>query len=31
LAGKILRVGTMGPLANHASVEFLLEAMAASL
>ncbi len=31
LAGKILRIGTMGPLANDAAVDFLLEAIAASL
>lgn len=31
LAGKILRVGVMGPLANEQSVAFLLEAIAASL
>jgi alanine-glyoxylate transaminase/serine-glyoxylate transaminase/serine-pyruvate transaminase len=31
LAGKILRIGTMGPLASEASVEFLLEALAASI
>jgi alanine-glyoxylate transaminase/serine-glyoxylate transaminase/serine-pyruvate transaminase len=31
LAGKILRVGTMGPLASEASVDFLLEAIAASI
>ncbi len=28
LAGKILRIGTMGPLANEESVDFLLEAIA---
>lgn len=27
LAGKILRIGTMGPLANEADVEFLLQAI----
>jgi len=31
LAGKILRIGVMGPLANEQSVAFLLEAIAASL
>ena len=31
LAGKILRIGSMGPLATDASVDFLLEAIAASL
>ena len=31
LAGKILRIGTMGPLASESSVDFLLEAMASSL
>src|SRR5581483_9465038 len=31
LAGKILRIGTMGPLATDESVDFLLEAMSASL
>lgn len=31
LAGKILRIGTMGPLATDSSVDFLLEAIAASL
>jgi alanine-glyoxylate transaminase/serine-glyoxylate transaminase/serine-pyruvate transaminase len=31
LAGKILRIGTMGPLANDDSVEFLVEAMAACI
>lgn len=31
LAGKILRIGTMGPLANDESVDFLLEAMAACM
>ncbi len=31
LAGKVLRVGTMGPLANDESVDFLLEALAACL
>jgi alanine-glyoxylate transaminase/serine-glyoxylate transaminase/serine-pyruvate transaminase len=30
-AGKILRIGSMGPLATDASVDFLLEAIAASL
>jgi alanine-glyoxylate transaminase / serine-glyoxylate transaminase / serine-pyruvate transaminase len=30
-AGKILRIGTMGPLANEQSVAFLLEAIAASV
>jgi alanine-glyoxylate transaminase/serine-glyoxylate transaminase/serine-pyruvate transaminase len=30
-AGKILRIGTMGPLATDESVDFLLEAIAASL
>jgi alanine-glyoxylate transaminase/serine-glyoxylate transaminase/serine-pyruvate transaminase len=31
LAGKILRIGSMGPLATNDSVDFLLEAIAASL
>jgi alanine-glyoxylate transaminase / serine-glyoxylate transaminase / serine-pyruvate transaminase len=31
LAGKILRIGTMGPLATDESVDFLLDAIAASL
>ena len=31
LAGKILRIGTMGPLASDDSGDFILEAMAASL
>ena len=31
LAGKILRIGTMGPLATDENVDFLLEAMAACL
>jgi alanine-glyoxylate transaminase/serine-glyoxylate transaminase/serine-pyruvate transaminase len=31
LAGKILRIGTMGPLANEQSVAFLLEAITASI
>ncbi|HEY3937517.1 MAG TPA: aminotransferase class V-fold PLP-dependent enzyme [Bryobacteraceae bacterium] len=31
LAGKILRIGTMGPLAREASVEFLLAAIEASI
>jgi alanine-glyoxylate transaminase/serine-glyoxylate transaminase/serine-pyruvate transaminase len=31
LAGKILRIGTMGPLANKDSVSFLLEAIGASV
>lgn len=31
LAGKILRIGTMGPLSTDESVDFLLEAMSASL
>jgi alanine-glyoxylate transaminase/serine-glyoxylate transaminase/serine-pyruvate transaminase len=30
-AGKILRIGSMGPLATEPSVDFLLEAIAASL
>jgi alanine-glyoxylate transaminase/serine-glyoxylate transaminase/serine-pyruvate transaminase len=30
-AGKILRIGSMGPLASDASVDFLLEAISASL
>ncbi len=30
-AGKVLRIGTMGPLANDADVDFLLQAIAASL
>jgi alanine-glyoxylate transaminase/serine-glyoxylate transaminase/serine-pyruvate transaminase len=30
-AGRILRIGSMGPLATDASVDFLLEAIAASL
>ncbi len=30
LAGKILRIGTMGPLASEAQVEFLLDAIASS-
>ncbi len=30
-AGKVLRIGTMGPLANDAEIDFLLEAIAASL
>jgi alanine-glyoxylate transaminase/serine-glyoxylate transaminase/serine-pyruvate transaminase len=29
LAGKILRIGTMGPLATDENVDFLLEALAA--
>lgn len=31
LAGKILRIGVMGPLANEQSVAFLLEAITASI
>lgn len=31
LAGKILRIGTMGPLATEENVDFLLEALAASM
>jgi alanine-glyoxylate transaminase / serine-glyoxylate transaminase / serine-pyruvate transaminase len=31
LAGKILRIGTMGPLATEENVDFFLEALAASL
>lgn len=31
LTGKILRIGTMGPLATDESVDFLLEAMAAGV
>ena len=31
LAGKVLRIGTMGPLATEASVEVLIEALADSL
>lgn len=31
LAGKILRIGAMGPLATESAVDFLLEAIAASL
>jgi alanine-glyoxylate transaminase / serine-glyoxylate transaminase / serine-pyruvate transaminase len=31
LAGKILRIGAMGPLANEQSVAFLLEAIGASI
>jgi alanine-glyoxylate transaminase/serine-glyoxylate transaminase/serine-pyruvate transaminase len=31
LAGKILRIGTMGPLATDESVDFLLDALAASI
>jgi alanine-glyoxylate transaminase / serine-glyoxylate transaminase / serine-pyruvate transaminase len=31
LAGKILRIGTMGPLATDEAVDFLLEAITASL
>jgi len=31
LAGKVLRIGTMGPLATEESVDFLLAALAASL
>lgn len=31
LAGKILRIGSMGPLATDSSVDFLLEAIAASI
>ena len=31
LAGKILRIGSMGPLATDASIEFLLDSIAASL
>ena len=31
LGGKILRIGTMGPLATEAQVEFLLDAIAASV
>jgi alanine-glyoxylate transaminase/serine-glyoxylate transaminase/serine-pyruvate transaminase len=31
LAGKVLRIGTMGPLATEESVDFLLASLAASL
>ena len=31
LAGKILRIGTMGPLSTEAQAEFLLDAIAASV
>jgi alanine-glyoxylate transaminase/serine-glyoxylate transaminase/serine-pyruvate transaminase len=31
LSGKILRIGTMGPLATEDNVDFLLEAIAASM
>ncbi len=31
LAGKILRIGTMGPLSTEAQVEFLLDAIASSI
>jgi alanine-glyoxylate transaminase/serine-glyoxylate transaminase/serine-pyruvate transaminase len=31
LAGKILRIGTMGPLASDESVDFILEAIAKSI
>ena len=31
LSGKILRIGTMGPLSTEAQVEFLLDAVAASI
>ncbi|MGA8026008.1 MAG: alanine--glyoxylate aminotransferase family protein [Bryobacteraceae bacterium] len=31
LAGKVLRIGTMGPLASDDNVDFLLEAIAASM
>ncbi len=31
LAGKILRIGTMGPLATDESVDFLLESVAACI
>lgn len=31
LAGKVLRIGTMGPLANDSAVDFLLDAIIASL
>ena len=31
LAGKVLRIGTMGPLATEAQAEFLLDAIAASI
>jgi alanine-glyoxylate transaminase/serine-glyoxylate transaminase/serine-pyruvate transaminase len=31
LAGKILRIGTMGPLSTEEQAEFLLDAIAASI
>jgi alanine-glyoxylate transaminase/serine-glyoxylate transaminase/serine-pyruvate transaminase len=31
LTGKILRIGTMGPLATDENTDFLLEALAASM